>query len=225
VKLVPTFADRGCRVVSAKEPYSRIFGFLDRNKWLIYLPKSHMSLKACTQLSTTLFCNSSIRINCNRVIEGLLCKEDLSRGTVAWMSPLRKHVFNPFLKHVNSIDWIGNLLTGSVCQSSYDGNVLLPRTSGPASELAEVPAANSMAELEPDNSAISVVDTKCDTDVGFEMTQEDSERSTRSKDNEAVCGKHKFEVKVCHCSPNKTNLPLCTTKKVGARAERCRMRS
>jgi hypothetical protein len=30
VKLVPTFADRGCRVVSATDPHDRILGFLDR---------------------------------------------------------------------------------------------------------------------------------------------------------------------------------------------------
>jgi hypothetical protein len=29
-KLVPTFADRGCHVVSATDPYGRILGFLDR---------------------------------------------------------------------------------------------------------------------------------------------------------------------------------------------------
>jgi hypothetical protein len=29
-KLVPTFTDRGCRVVSARNPYGRILEFLDR---------------------------------------------------------------------------------------------------------------------------------------------------------------------------------------------------
>jgi hypothetical protein len=29
-KLVPTFADRGCHVVSMTDPYGRILGFLDR---------------------------------------------------------------------------------------------------------------------------------------------------------------------------------------------------
>jgi hypothetical protein len=29
-KLVPTFADRGCHVVSVTDPYGRILGFLDR---------------------------------------------------------------------------------------------------------------------------------------------------------------------------------------------------
>jgi hypothetical protein len=29
-KLVPTFADRGCHVVRATDPYGRILGFLDR---------------------------------------------------------------------------------------------------------------------------------------------------------------------------------------------------
>jgi hypothetical protein len=29
-KLVATFADKGCRMVSATDPYGRILGFLDR---------------------------------------------------------------------------------------------------------------------------------------------------------------------------------------------------
>jgi hypothetical protein len=29
-KLVPTFADRGCHVVSLTDPYGRVLGFLDR---------------------------------------------------------------------------------------------------------------------------------------------------------------------------------------------------
>jgi hypothetical protein len=31
-KLVPTFADRGCHVISMKDPYGRILGFLDRSR-------------------------------------------------------------------------------------------------------------------------------------------------------------------------------------------------
>jgi hypothetical protein len=34
-KLVPTFADRGCRVVSATDPHARILGFLDRLSQLL----------------------------------------------------------------------------------------------------------------------------------------------------------------------------------------------
>jgi CBS-domain-containing membrane protein len=30
-RLVPTFADRGCHVLSATNPYGRILGFLDRS--------------------------------------------------------------------------------------------------------------------------------------------------------------------------------------------------
>jgi hypothetical protein len=37
-KLVPTFVDRGCSVVSATDPYGRIFGFLD---WCIFIFLSH----------------------------------------------------------------------------------------------------------------------------------------------------------------------------------------
>jgi hypothetical protein len=35
-KLVPTSADRGCRVVSAADPNSRILGFLDRSRYFFF---------------------------------------------------------------------------------------------------------------------------------------------------------------------------------------------
>jgi hypothetical protein len=35
-KLVPTFADRGCRVVSVTDPYGRILGFLDRSRYFLF---------------------------------------------------------------------------------------------------------------------------------------------------------------------------------------------
>jgi CBS-domain-containing membrane protein len=36
-KLVPAFADRGCRVVSVTDPYGRILGFLDQIVLLLLL--------------------------------------------------------------------------------------------------------------------------------------------------------------------------------------------
>jgi hypothetical protein len=35
-KLVPTFADRGCRVVSATDPQGHILGFLDRGRYYFF---------------------------------------------------------------------------------------------------------------------------------------------------------------------------------------------
>jgi hypothetical protein len=35
-KLVPTFADTGCRVVSATDPYGHILDFLDRNRYFFF---------------------------------------------------------------------------------------------------------------------------------------------------------------------------------------------
>jgi hypothetical protein len=35
-KLVPTLADRGCRVVSATNPHGRILGFLDRSRYYFF---------------------------------------------------------------------------------------------------------------------------------------------------------------------------------------------
>jgi hypothetical protein len=32
-KVMPTFADRGCHVVSVTDPYGRILGFLDRSHY------------------------------------------------------------------------------------------------------------------------------------------------------------------------------------------------
>jgi hypothetical protein len=35
-KLVPTFTDTGCHVVSATDPYGRILGFLDRSRYFVF---------------------------------------------------------------------------------------------------------------------------------------------------------------------------------------------
>jgi hypothetical protein len=35
-KLVPIFADRGCSVVSATDPYGGILGFLDQNHYFFF---------------------------------------------------------------------------------------------------------------------------------------------------------------------------------------------
>jgi hypothetical protein len=35
-KLVPTFADRGCRVVSAADPHGRVLSFLDRSRYYFF---------------------------------------------------------------------------------------------------------------------------------------------------------------------------------------------
>jgi hypothetical protein len=35
-KLVLTFADRGCYVVSVTDPYVRILGFLDRSRYFLF---------------------------------------------------------------------------------------------------------------------------------------------------------------------------------------------
>jgi hypothetical protein len=35
-KLVPTFAERVCRVVSATDPHDRILGFLDRSRYYFF---------------------------------------------------------------------------------------------------------------------------------------------------------------------------------------------
>jgi hypothetical protein len=35
-KLLPTFPDRGCRVVSATDPHGRIIGYLDRRRYFFF---------------------------------------------------------------------------------------------------------------------------------------------------------------------------------------------
>jgi hypothetical protein len=40
-KLVPTFSDRGCRVVSATDPHGRILGFLERSRYYFFLSCIH----------------------------------------------------------------------------------------------------------------------------------------------------------------------------------------
>jgi hypothetical protein len=46
-KLVPNFADRGCRVVSVTDPYGRIIEFLDRSRFFF----SSSSSTVLTRLS------------------------------------------------------------------------------------------------------------------------------------------------------------------------------
>jgi hypothetical protein len=61
-KLVPTFADRGCHVVSVTDPYGRILAFLDRSRyfffqvaprlysrgWVDHVPDSLLLRKSCS---------------------------------------------------------------------------------------------------------------------------------------------------------------------------------
>jgi hypothetical protein len=35
-KLLPTFLDKGCKVVSVKDPYGRILGFLDQSRYFLF---------------------------------------------------------------------------------------------------------------------------------------------------------------------------------------------
>jgi CBS-domain-containing membrane protein len=35
-ELVPTFADKGCRVVNVTDPYGRILGFLDQSHYFFF---------------------------------------------------------------------------------------------------------------------------------------------------------------------------------------------
>jgi hypothetical protein len=44
-KLVPTFADRGCNVVSAADPYGRILVFLDRSRHCLFQIASQLYLR------------------------------------------------------------------------------------------------------------------------------------------------------------------------------------
>jgi hypothetical protein len=46
-KLVPTFADRRCRVVSATDPYGRILRFLDRSRYFISQEALHLYSRGC----------------------------------------------------------------------------------------------------------------------------------------------------------------------------------
>jgi hypothetical protein len=41
-KLVPTFADRGCHVISVTDPYGRILGFLDRSRYCFLKVAPHL---------------------------------------------------------------------------------------------------------------------------------------------------------------------------------------
>jgi hypothetical protein len=41
-KLVSTFADRGCRVVSGTDPHGRILGLLDRSRYFFFQVAPHL---------------------------------------------------------------------------------------------------------------------------------------------------------------------------------------
>jgi hypothetical protein len=43
-KLVPTFADKGCRMVSATDPYGRILGFIDRKMFNVLNSKMKFNM-------------------------------------------------------------------------------------------------------------------------------------------------------------------------------------
>jgi hypothetical protein len=56
-KWLPTFADRGCHVVSFTDPYGSILGFLDRSRYFsIKKPLSCTHETECTPLSQTHYC-------------------------------------------------------------------------------------------------------------------------------------------------------------------------
>jgi hypothetical protein len=71
--------------------FKKLSSFVWTDKWLICLPKCHVSFKACTQLWTAFFIFrsglSDIRINCNRIREGLLYYSSC-RPTLRHCSPL-----------------------------------------------------------------------------------------------------------------------------------------
>jgi hypothetical protein len=47
VKLVATFMDRRCRVVSVMDPYGRILGFIDRSRYYFF----QLAPQLCSRLS------------------------------------------------------------------------------------------------------------------------------------------------------------------------------
>jgi hypothetical protein len=46
-KLVPTFADRGCHVVSVTDPYGRFLDFLDRNRYFFFQIAPQLLPRGC----------------------------------------------------------------------------------------------------------------------------------------------------------------------------------
>jgi hypothetical protein len=47
VKLVPTFDDRECHVVSVTDPYCRILDFLDRSRYFFFRVAPHLYSRGC----------------------------------------------------------------------------------------------------------------------------------------------------------------------------------
>jgi hypothetical protein len=57
-KLVPTFADRVCRVVSATDPYGRILGFLDQRRRDESVSKVTETTTCSTKVQSLVFATS-----------------------------------------------------------------------------------------------------------------------------------------------------------------------
>jgi hypothetical protein len=52
VKIVPTFADKGCLMVSVADPYGQILGFLDRNRYFFFQVAPQLYSRGWTSFGT-----------------------------------------------------------------------------------------------------------------------------------------------------------------------------
>jgi hypothetical protein len=60
-KLVPSFAKRDCRVVSATGPHDRILGFLDRNRYYFFQVDTQLSGPCSRPATFQKICSTGIR--------------------------------------------------------------------------------------------------------------------------------------------------------------------
>jgi hypothetical protein len=81
VKAVPTFADRGCHVVSVTDPYGRIlspFNPLDRRLSLVVEHIAKRKKKKTDTFGEIQYFNSTLTRARQRTLKGKLCREELN---------------------------------------------------------------------------------------------------------------------------------------------------
>jgi hypothetical protein len=85
VKLVPTFADRKCHVVSVTDPFFCILGFLDRHICIQALLTLQLCVRRITQCCALIWIQGTVAwCVCQMVGYSESCALNWIQGTVAW---------------------------------------------------------------------------------------------------------------------------------------------
>jgi hypothetical protein len=119
-KLVPSFGDRGCHVVSVTDPYGRILGFLGRVRVFKIAPPLHLLFNGRKGLSTICHSHSAV---CDSSGHSLALSLSLSLShththTHTQLTPPRNHRFQQFLYCYVFTHCSGEIFTESLINSA-----------------------------------------------------------------------------------------------------------